>query len=131
MSDATHPPEQELLNAEQEWIDIVIRRDQVAADRILGDEFRLTGPELTRLSTGRAATKEDWLKTLPLIETRSFDLHDAQITIYGKTAVVFVRATLDWSVQGRQLPTNYMLTDIWINREGRWQVVTRVSEPLA
>lgn len=128
--EATSANEQELLDAEREWADVVMRKDKVAADRILADEFRLTGPELQRLSTGRAAMKDAWLETLPLIDTRSFDLSDAQITVYGSAAVVFVRATIDWSIQGRPLPSRYMLTDLWVKREGRWQVVTRLSEPL-
>jgi ketosteroid isomerase-like protein len=128
--DATSANEQELLEAEREWADVVMRKDKVAADSILADEFRLTGPELQRLSTGRAATKDVWLETLPLIDTRSFNLSDAQITVYGRAAVVFVRATIDWSIQGRPLPSHYMLTDLWVQREGRWQVVTRLSEPL-
>ena len=128
--EATSANEQELLDAEREWADVVMRQDKVAANSILADEFRLTGPELQRLSTGRAATKDVWLETLQLIDTRSFNLSDAQITIYGRAAVVFVRATIDWSIQGRPLPSLYMLTDLWVKREGRWQVVTRLSEPL-
>lgn len=128
--EATSANEQELLDAEREWADVVMRQDKVAAASILADEFRLTGPELQRLSTGRAATKDVWLETLQLIDTRSFNLSDAQITIYGRAAVVFVRATIDWSIQGRPLPSLYMLTDLWVKREGRWQVVTRLSEPL-
>jgi ketosteroid isomerase-like protein len=126
----TSASEQEILDAEREWADVVMRNDKVAADRILADEFRLTGPDLQRLSTGQAATKDIWLETLRLIDTQSFDLSDAQITVYGSAAVVFVRATIDWSIQGRPLPSHYRLTDLWVNRDGRWQVLTRVSEPL-
>jgi ketosteroid isomerase-like protein len=118
------------LDAEREWADAVMRKDTVAANIILADEFRLTGPELHRLSTGRAATKEVWMQTLPLIDTKSFDFGDTQITVFGSAAVAFVHATLDWSIQGRPLPSRYMLTDLWVNREGHWQVLTRVSEPL-
>jgi ketosteroid isomerase-like protein len=128
--DTASANEQEILDAEREWADVVMRKDKVAADRILADEFRLTGPDLQRLSTGRAATKDIWLGTLELIDTKSFDLSDAQITVYGSAAVVFVRATIDWSIQGRLLPSRYRLTDLWVNRDGRWQVLTRVSEPL-
>jgi ketosteroid isomerase-like protein len=127
---ATSSDEQEIVEAEREWADVIIRKDQVAADRILADEFRLTGPQLQRLSTGRATAKDVWLETLPLIDVQSFDFSDMQITIYGSAAVAFVRATLDWSIQGRPLPSLYMLTDLWVKRDGRWQVVTRVSEPL-
>lgn len=123
--------EQELLEAEREWVQIIMRKDKLAADRILADEFRLTGPELTRISTGRAATKELWMGTLDLLDVQSFDLSDAQITVYGSAAVVFIRATMDWSIQGRPLPSRYRLTDLWVKRDGRWQVVTRISEPLS
>ena len=122
--------EKEIVEAEREWADVVTRRDRAAADRILADEFRLTGPELERLSTGQATTKENWLETLPFIEVRVFDLSDIEVRVYGRAAVAFVRARLDWSIRGRPLPSRYMLTDLWVRREGRWQVVTRVSEPL-
>jgi ketosteroid isomerase-like protein len=124
------PEENEILEAEQNWVDVIKRNDRDAAALVLADEFRLTGPQLERLSTGRAATKDLWLSTLPMIETRAFEFNEVQITVYGSVAVFFVRASLDWSIQGRKLPSNYMLTDLWVNREGRWQVVTRVSEPL-
>src|SRR4051812_21163842 len=129
-SKAVSADELEILEAESAWIAAVIGKDRVAAEKILADEFRLTGPELTRLSTGRAANKEMWLETLPLIDTRSFELSDAETRVYGSAAVIFVRAKLDWSIEGRQLPGNYMITDLWVRREGRWQVVTRISEPL-
>jgi len=123
--------EQELLEAETEWADIVKRQDKLAADRIVADEFRLTGPELQRISTGRAATKEMWLETLGLLEVKSFDLSDTQITVNGSAAVVFIRANMEWSIQGRTLPSRYRLTDLWVKRDGRWQIVTRISEPLS
>ena len=127
---ATSANEQEILDAERAWADIVMRKDKGGADVILADEFRLTGPELQRLSTGRAATKELWMGTLELIDVQSFDLNDTQVTVYGSVAVAFMRATIVWSIQGRPLPSRYMLTDLWVKRDGRWQVVTRVSEPL-
>jgi ketosteroid isomerase-like protein len=130
VSGTTSANKQEILDAEREWADAVMRKDTVAANIILADEFRLTGPELQRLSTGRAATKEVWMQTLPLIDTKSFDFSDMQVTVFGSAAVAFVHATLDWSIQGRPLPSHYRLTDLWVNREGRWQVLTRVSEPL-
>ena len=130
VSGTTSANRQEISDAEREWADAVMRKDTVAANIILADEFRLTGPELQRLATGRAATKEVWMQTLPLIDTKSFDFSDMQVTVFGSAAVAFVRATLDWSIQGRPLPSRYRLTDLWVNREGRWQVVTRVSEPL-
>jgi ketosteroid isomerase-like protein len=122
--------EQEIKDAESAWADAVMRKDKEAAGKIVADEFRLTGPDLQILSTGRAATKDDWMQTLELIEVKSFDLSHMQIAIYGSAAVVFVRAAMDWSIQGRPLPSRYMLTDLWVKRDGRWQVVTRVSEPL-
>src|SRR4051812_42427848 len=75
--------EQEIINAEREWADVVMKKDKASADKILADEFRLTGPELERLSTGRAATKDDWMGTLGLLDVRLFDLSDTQVTIYG------------------------------------------------
>ena len=35
----------------------------------------------------------------------------------------------DWALDGKPLPPEYRITDDWVWREGRWQVVSRVSEP--
>lgn len=121
--------QQEIVDAEGAWAEAVRRKDHMAADQLVADEFRLTGPELQRLSTGRAATKELWMMTLDRLDVQSFALRDIQVTTFGSSAVAFVHATIDWSIEGRALPREYMLTDLWVKREGHWQVVTRVSEP--
>ena len=121
--------QQEIADAEVAWAEAVRRKDKVAADQLVADEFRLTGPELHRLSTGRAATKDMWMLTLERIDVQSFALRDIQVTTFGSSAVAFVQATIVWSIEGRALPSEYLLTDLWVKRDGRWQVVTRISEP--
>ncbi len=120
--------QQEIVDAEVAWAEAVRRKDNVAADHLVADEFRLTGPELQRLSTGQAATKDQWMMTLARIDVQSFDLKDIRVTTFGSSAVAFVQASIAWSIEGRALPSEYLLTDLWLKREGRWQVVTRISE---
>ena len=132
MGDVSTPTaidQQEIVDAEVAWAESVRRKDKVAAEQLVADEFRLTGPELQRLSTGRAATKDMWMLTLERIDVQSFDFKDIRVMTFGSSAVAFVQATIAWSIEGRALPSEYLLTDLWVKREGRWQVVTRISEP--
>lgn len=118
-----------VVAAEREWADAVKTRDRARAEQILADEFVLTGPATQRLSTRRVTTKGVWLDTLARLEVRHFDLIEPRVLMHGDTAVVNLRASIDWSLGERKLPSDYLLTDVWIKRDGRWQVVLRSSQP--
>ena len=118
-----------VIAAEREWADVVKNRDRTRAEAILADEFILTGPVPARVSTRQVTTKEVWLENLARITVTRFELIEPHVVIHGETAVATLRAKLDWSIGDRKLPSDYLLTDVWVRRGGRWQVVLRVSEP--
>ena len=118
-----------VMAAERAWADAVKNRDHKRAETILADEFILTGPVPARTSIRQVTTKDVWLENLARITVNRFDLVEPHVMIHGETAVVTLRAKLDWSIGDRKLPSDYLLTDVWVRRAGRWQVLMRVSEP--
>ena len=131
MSKSTSPDDdvKAVIAAERQWADVVTNRDRSRAEAILADEFMLTGPEAGRVSTGRVTTKDVWLANLPNVEVKRFDMLNPVVNVHGNTAVVTMSATLDWAIAGKKLPSDYLLTDVWVKRSNGWQVLLRVSEP--
>ena len=121
MSAPSHAMEQELLQRETDWMQAVKEQDIAAVEQILATEFALTS------TLPRAFDKQRYLSDLPLVKTSTFALHDSVVHVYGDVAVV--RTGLQWEAtfDGRPWEGAFNITDVWVRRDGRWQVVTRHS----
>jgi hypothetical protein len=94
----------------------------------LGEEFTLT--------TGRAASpvrdRTEWLRiTASRYEIDEFSFDDLQAFDYGPVGLVRSRYRQTGSMDGERRDTAYLMTDVWVERDGRPQLVTRHVSPLA
>ncbi len=72
--------------------------------------------------------REEWLAAAMTRATNeSFHYEDFVINEFGDAAVVRSRMSQQASVDGQPWDGTFMLTDVWIRRDGRWQVVARHS----
>jgi ketosteroid isomerase-like protein len=117
----------EILAMEERWMDAWRRRDLATCDRILGDEFLLTsalGGELFDrvkwLELARGPFQCDWFR---------FD--EVHVKRYGDVAVAHSLYTQQARARGRDWSGRFRMTDVWVWRDGRWQVVSRHSTQLA
>jgi len=102
------------------WNKAITHRDSLALDKILAPEYTLNG------SVSRSA----WMNnTLHHYTTDTLEfISPLNITFYGEAAksegILYWKADYDGkpAVDGEGLET-----DIWIKRNGRWQVQTRMS----
>lgn len=120
---------QEVMQAEKERAQAVLRNDGAAMDRLLGEEFTVT--DVQGIVHGR-------LDELSLYkdkrrQTQSWEPSDVKVRLYGDAAIVTERATVKDILEGEQRDIQIRLTHVWVKRDGRWQVVarqaTRISEP--
>ena len=129
MSDADNKPEQEIRKLAHEWLDAVARRDRTALDRILADDFMISGwqPE------GRLADKqfyiEDCLRPVE-IQEGSYQFDRWQVRRYGDTAVVNCVLEIHAIVEGAKWGGVVLITDVWVQENGMWRVVTRHTSPI-
>jgi ketosteroid isomerase-like protein len=115
---------QELINAEQEWMTAVAKHDEAALRRIVADDFTMT----SAFSTGELENKDSFVKNASQgVSGMSFEYHDTQVHMYGDTGIVKTRVKITYTFNGQDRSGDYMVTDVWVNRDGRWQVVTRHS----
>ncbi len=63
----------------------------------------------------------------------AFGIADVEVRAYGDTAVVTSRATLKGQRQGLNISGQYRGIDVYVKKQGRWQVVaaqaTRIAQP--
>ncbi len=55
-------------------------------------------------------------------ETLSFESENPQIHFYGQTAIVNIVKKNFWQYRGRKCLTKTQETELWLKREGRWQL---------
>ena len=93
----------------------------------LGDEFTLT--------TGRAGApvrgRAEWmLVTASRYEIEEFAFEEIDAHDYGAAGLVRSRYRQRGSMDDDRRDQTYLMTDVWIDRDGRPQLVTRHVSPL-
>jgi hypothetical protein len=114
----------EILQMTSQWNDAIIRRDSLVLDKILASDYSLNG------SVNRAA----WMNnTLHHFMTDTLKILDQlHITFYGQAAKSEGRFFWKAAFDGKpRINGSFDVTDIWIKRDGRWQVILRMSLPSA
>ena len=121
----------EIIKLSAEWNNALVNRDSAILEKILSSDFTLSS------SNGSLLPRKEWLNnTLHGLFTDSASfIGEQKITVYGNE--VLSEAVLHWKVRntskdGRVLLRNNenLVADIWRFRDGRWQVVHRMSKIL-
>jgi ketosteroid isomerase-like protein len=111
----------ELAALGQGWMEAVQRKDVAALEQILASEYAYTASGQGRKS------RAQWLETLPIYDIHRFEFTEVDVRDYGDVAVLISRYRQDASVGGVPRSGEFLLTDVWVRRDGRWQVAARSS----
>jgi ketosteroid isomerase-like protein len=125
-----HSTENELVALEHEWTQAVAENDMEKLERIVAQEYTLAA---NNFPSGRTRlSRQEWMATVAVYEVHSYEFHDFVVHSYGDAAVVLANLELRGSVQGEERSGSFALTDVWVKREGRWQVArSSIFTPLA
>ncbi len=117
----------ELIQREQALNSGVVAKDTAALKQILTDEFHVTRPQ----AQGRWVARPRWLANLLQMSLDSASISDVSVSQWGDIAVFRAHHHIyNWVVGGTVRPPDALVTDLWVKRDGRWQLVTRLSEPM-
>lgn len=115
--------EGELVDLQHRWMQAWQDRDRRVLEQILAPEFTLTSAR-----TDRLMPRDAWLEAaMTRTVNESFRYDDFRIDIFTDAAVVKSRLTQRATVDGQDWSGTFQITDVWIRRDGRWQVVARHS----
>lgn len=117
----------ELTQIEHRLVKAWLEEDRQTVDSILAADWSvidLTGRVLTRAQVMQEFSSGD-----RKIESGSVD--DLNIRLFGDTAVVTGRSVLAGSYQGKRASVTPRFTDVFVNRDGRWQAVASQGTQVA
>lgn len=112
-------PEQDVPRLERIWMEAWRQNDRAACADVLGDDFLLTS------ARGILMTKSQWLAALDAFKCSAFSWEEMRVRPFGDVALVHARAKQAATVAGQDWSGVFLLTDLWVWRTGRWQVVSR------
>jgi len=113
--------EQELMKLEKDSATAAVKGDTTFLDRHTAANYIGTDP--SGGVSGKAKMMADAKDGDPKFET--LDLDDMSVHMAGKdTAVVTGRAIVKGKLKsGMDISGQYRFTDVWVKREGRWQLM--------
>ena len=120
----------EIVRLEQQWGEAFVRRDFVFLERIVAPEFRLVVTQLNGKPT--IAARPEWMKNARQFRYERFSAETIDVNRVGDTAVASVRIANVSALRPGEKATlrGSLVTDTWVRRDGRWQVVHRYSHRL-
>jgi ketosteroid isomerase-like protein len=109
---------------ENDWWEADKAKDAAALGRILADDWFYLGPEGTM-------TKAQELADLKRRDENiaSLTLADMKVRVYGDVAIVTFRERENSTKKNIDSSGDYLYTDVFVQRQGRWQAVNSQGTP--
>ncbi|MCC6163057.1 MAG: nuclear transport factor 2 family protein [Acidobacteria bacterium] len=100
--------------------------DFKALDALLGDDLTYTH------SSAAVDTKTTYIESMRSgqVKYESIESRDVQVRVYGTTAVITGAGRFKVTARGQALDNQLRFTDVWVLRDGRWQMVAWQSTRL-
>ena len=113
---------QALMQLERDIGKANIDSDYAFFDRVEAEEFIFTD------AGGGLTNKKQDLEGLkappnPDVKLAAYDVDEMKVRLYDKTAVVTGRVTTKRLAKGQTMTSQSRFTDVFVWREGRWQIV--------
>jgi len=93
--------------------------DFVSLDKLLGDDLIYTH------SNALVDTKASYVESMTsgALKYESIEPADLKVRVYGTTAVITASAAITSVSKGQTQNNKLRYTDVWVLRDGRWQMV--------
>jgi ketosteroid isomerase-like protein len=114
--------EKTLIALERKWMGALQLRDASALSQLVSDDFTLVSPQLVVAAGERDKYFQHAMRDLSIT---SYEFEGLTVRLYGRTAVVSGWLRQSAGVAGEDWGGNYLFTDVWVSRDGTWQIVSR------
>src|SRR5438874_1839551 len=108
--------EQDLIPLYHAWMEAIKQKDMAMLEQILGEEYTYTASNQGRWS------RQGWLDAVPVYNIQSFEFPSIEVRTYGEVAVALVQCRQVAIYAGTPRSGEFLITDVWAHRDGRWQV---------
>lgn len=112
--------EERVLEAEEDLREAVLRGDIIVLDKLMADDYTVvTLDGSLSAKIGELAIYSATRRVQP------WSTDQVRCRIYNNAAVVTGRATTVDTLPGKNRSLQFRFTHVWVNKDGRWQVVSR------
>ena len=102
-------------------------KDEATLRRLIHPQFKLIGIR----STGSVAVNlEQWIQALQRMDIASLEVRVTECVALDNVIVATVDAQWQVRYMGQLIDERVLLTDVWVQADGGWQVVRRHSSPV-
>ena len=108
--------ETELLALEKQWLDAFARGDTETFIRFLADDYCAINDD------GSFANRAQ-VVAMAKASASTLNIEEHLVRVYGQTAVINGRVHGKGKIGGVEREGYFRYTEVWVNRDGRWQVV--------
>jgi len=104
--------------------------DKGALEEILAPEFRLSF--VTDPRAPKTLDRSAWFEMLDRMSFGAYEILSSKEVEFGEVAAIHARVSFaDWTLDGRPLPSEFQVTDVFVRRDGQWLCINRISEPVS
>jgi ketosteroid isomerase-like protein len=121
--------EREIDSVEQELIDAMSEQDGATLDRLISDDFLITGEPLGEKLADKKLYVADCLAS-GAAEAVSASYDRIKLRIYGNTAIVNSILKYQVKIEGKEYDGAFLATRVWIKNDEEWRLVTTHSHRL-
>jgi ketosteroid isomerase-like protein len=120
--------ENEIFRLEEELAETEHRLDVDALNRLYADDIMVTAPIGICVDKSAVMTEVNTAAAKAVIAR--YDKTDLKVRAYGDTAVTSYRVAAEATFEGQDIKRKMCITNVWLKRDGRWQVVARHTASL-
>jgi hypothetical protein len=112
--------EQTVMDLERKWAAAIVDRDMATLNELIADDFSGTS------WAGETYSKKQAIDDIEfrVYVAESLDLEGVKVKVFDDTAVVTLTQVEKSKYDNRDCSGRYGYTDVWVNRDGKWQAVS-------
>lgn len=122
----TNKAEQEVLKADQEWMEAALKSDVAKLDALFADTIVYTH------TSGKVDNKASYLAPLKAGDVKylSLERDDIKVQVHGDAAIVTAHWQVKVSNKGNVSQTNARYVHVYVRQKGRWRMLVHQSTRL-
>jgi ketosteroid isomerase-like protein len=120
--------EQKIRELEEELTQTEMRVDVEALNRIFADDIMVTAP--IGICVDKPAVMTEVRTAAQKAIVGRYDKDDLNVRAFGDTAVSSYRMAAEASFEGTDIKRQLCITNVWMKRNGHWQIVARHTASL-
>jgi ketosteroid isomerase-like protein len=112
---------------EDAWVNAIVHKDVDVLNRVMADDFNGVSPN------GQRYTKAEAIADVQsgFYKVDNMELQNVDVRVFGDTALVTFYQNEKSRFENEDTSGRYAFTDVWVKRDGVWEVVSSHGTPVA